>query len=182
MTSFSLKGQGFINNRNPGIEFFQKLVTKKFDPKLYLHRNRIYRPVVGAPRILRLWVWDSEVLQYQSPNQGKCYEARRYELDSSGKRIRKKQYFQTLEEARKWQMGDGPNTASYLSSIQGSERINESLEPKIQGPKLREVIEKWRAKKFPTLQDTTRISYEKILRLYLGDRRPIDLRDHSRKG
>ena len=78
------------------------MTTKsKFNPKLYQDKPRIYRPVPGAPRVLKLFIWDEVATEYQP----KGYEARRYETAADGSTSRKKKSFETLDEARHWQRG-----------------------------------------------------------------------------
>jgi integrase len=133
----------------------------KFNPKVYLGKDRIYRPFPGAPRISKVYVWDEKRKEYHSPEFGKSFLTRRYEPDSDGNLKRTIQYFYTLEEARRWQAGL-ENIPAPVTPASAQEK-NES-----DGPLFREIVEKWKIKKFPTLAASTRIAYEKIIRLYFG--------------
>lgn len=135
--------------------------TVKFNPKLYQGKPRIYRPVPGAPRVLRLHVWNPEALEYE-PNG---YEARRYETGADGTAIRRKKSFETLEEARFWQRGvESP----------GHEMAPSNLD---RGPLLAEVIHEWKRRKFPTIAASTQETYKKILDLYMGSLFGVPVRD-----
>ncbi len=72
-------------------------MTTKFNPKQYQGKPRIYRPVPGAPRVLRLYVWNQSVLEYEP----KGYEARRYETAANGTAIRKKKWVLSLDGAKR---------------------------------------------------------------------------------
>lgn len=135
----------------------------KFNPKHYQGKQRVFTRIPKSPNISRLWIWNEETKEYQPPQYGKAYAARKYFIGNDGNRVRSSQtFFTTLDEARAWQVSNVPTVP--LSTIQNLEETP----VKISGPTLGEVIEKWRKKKFPTLQETTRIAYEKIIRLYLG--------------
>lgn len=145
-------------------------MTKKFNVNHYQNKRRIYTPVVGTQNIFRLWVWNASVNKYQPPQKGKCYDARRSEIDIDGRRVTRKHYFETLEEARNWQAHC--NLENHVSS---SPPVTEV--PQLHGPRLFEVIDKWRRHKYPTLQETSRIAYEKIIRLYMGPLLQINVCD-----
>lgn len=127
-------------------------VTTKFNPKQYQDKARIYRPVVGAPRVLRLWVWDADRLEYTPPEQGKCYEARRYEM-RDGRRVRVKSYFDSLEAARAWQTGrdETPTHAPHQADT---------------GKRFSEIVEEWKKRAYSTLAVSTCVAYDKMLRLH----------------
>ena len=122
-------------------------MTVKFNPKQYQEKPRIYRPVPGAPRVLRLYVWNPTAQEYEP----KGYEARRYETAADGTATRKKKSFETLEEARHWQRGvESP----------GHEMAPANLD---RGPLFADVVREWKGRKFPTLAASTQETYEKIL-------------------
>lgn len=127
--------------------------VKKLNPKQYEGKNRIYRAVIGAPRISRLYVWNNDRKEYLLPISGKYYLAKKYEPDANGKPIRISEYFSTLEEARKWQ-------ASQETQIKADGVLTDL------GPVLGTLIEEWKTRIFPTLAESTRVAYEKIVNLY----------------
>lgn len=138
------------------------MTTKhKFNPKLYQDKPRIYRPVPGAPRVLKLYVWDEEALEYR-PNG---YEARRYETAADGATSRKKKSFETLEEARYWQRGvESPLHEMAPSNLD-------------RGPLFAQIVHEWKRRKFPTLASSTQETYEKILNLYMGSLYGVPVRE-----
>ncbi len=77
----------------------------KFNPKNYQEKDRVYRPVSGCVNIQRLWIWNKDEREYQSPERGKIYEVRRYELKPDGTKRRATKYCQSLDEGRSWQNG-----------------------------------------------------------------------------
>ena len=78
--------------------------------------------------------------------------------------------FPSLEEARRWQSGL-ENTPKPITPSSAQEQ-DESA-----GPLFREIIEKWKVKKFPSLAPSTQIAYEKIVRLYFGSLLNVRLYD-----
>src|SRR5207245_1643029 len=100
--------------------------TNKFNPKLHQEKPRVYRPVPGAPRVLRLYVWDTGSQEYQP----KGYEARRYEIATNGQPVRKKKSFDALDEARKWQMGVEPQTNASTANFD-------------LGPTFSDIVDEW---------------------------------------
>ena len=138
------------------------MTTKhKFNQKHYQDKPRIYRPVPGAPRVLRLFVWDEGALEYR-PNG---YEARRYETAADGATSRKKKSFETLEEARYWQRGvESPLHEMAPANLD-------------RGPLFAEVVQAWKRRKFPTIEASTQETYEKILRLYMQSLYGVPIRE-----
>lgn len=141
-------------------------MKKKFNPKEYQNKARIYCPVAGAVRIQRLWVWDSERSEYAPPERGKCFEARRWGANSEGKRTRCKQSFESLNEARDWQAFIKIDEPTKLSAEQQTIR---------KGPLFGEIVEIWQRRVFPTLAESTSVAYEKIIRLYMGSLLPLSI-------
>jgi integrase len=136
-------------------------MTAKFNPKQYQGKPRIYRPVPGAPRVLRLYVWNPAALEYEP----KGYEARRYETAADGTASRKKKSFETLEEARHWQRGvESP----------GHEMAPAKLD---RGPLFADIVREWKGRKFPTIAASTQETYEKILSLYMGSLFGVPVRE-----
>lgn len=128
-------------------------MTKKFDPKIYLGKDRTYSKVPHAPRISRYWIWNDHLKRYEPPTQGKGFLARKYE---KGKRL--SQFFDTLEEARNWQQGVAP-------CIQ---LLSEPMKQIDRGPEFTKIVNEWQKRVFPSLEVSTRVAYEKLVRLYLG--------------
>lgn len=125
-----------------------------FNPKNYQGKTRIYISVPRAPRISRLWEWDAGMAEYKP----KTYMAKRYDSDISGNRKRVVRFFDSVETARTWQVGgeESPLTT----------RPEKKKGP--HGPLFGEVVEEWKRRTFPRIAQSTRISYENLLRLYFG--------------
>lgn len=133
-------------------------MTKKFNPKNYLGKDRIFVSVPHAPRITRIWLWDAKHSEYRVPDNRKSYMARRWETDSRGDKKRCYRCSWTLEEARAWQGGDeidSPSAGSPAPATKG-------------GPIFRDIVEEWKRRCFPGIEVSTQISYTNLLRLYFG--------------
>lgn len=128
-------------------------MTKKFDPKVYQGKARVYSPVLNAPRVSKLWVWSAERACYEPPVNGSAFYARRYSEDGR----RKYGSFPTIELARKWQ--SGTETHSTPKSV--------GLLPS--GPTFSEIVTEWKRRRYPGLSESTRVAYDKIVNLYFGD-------------
>jgi hypothetical protein len=106
----------------------------KFNPKVFSGKARMYRPVLGAPRISKLYIWNTDRKEYLVPETGKPYMARRYEVSLKGGSSRTTQFFSTLDEARKWQMASSDSEKATATSA--------TLEKS--GPKLSDVVLTWK--------------------------------------
>lgn len=150
-------------------------MTKKFNPKEYQGKARIYRAVKGAPSVYRLYVWDAERAQYDAPVRGKIYEAYRKEIvDGKSKRV--KQCFERLEDAREWQT---LGTSSVRENEQGATPALPAAIDK--GPLFHEVIERWKLSRYPRLEETTRTSYDSKLKNHFASLFQVPIRDITRK-
>lgn len=144
-------------------------MTKKFNPNVYGGKDRIYTSIHKAPRISRLWVWDEIAQEYISPSHIKCYMAKRYDVGMNGKRRRVVQFFDNLEEARKWQVGRAAHKKS-----DGVLAIAVSCDD--DSPFFGEMIVEWKRRRYPQLALGTRNQYDKIIQLYFGSLLPLRLR------
>jgi len=146
-----------VNSKNLETEINKnnKSQNKKFNPKIYLGKDRVYRSVPGSSRVSKLHVWDSKRKEYLFSDSCKSYMARRYEPSLEGVLTRKTQFFGALEEARKWQAGVQENT-------------NSTADPSgvMTGPKLSDVVCIWKKRAFAPLAHSTQIQYEKLLSLH----------------
>jgi hypothetical protein len=127
-------------------------MKEKINLKIYQGKERLFIAVPQSPRISRLWIWDEKHKEYRVPENQKSYQARKWEVNSRGERKRTYRSFFTLEEARNWQ--------------QGVPKKEEAI--KKGGPLFREVISLWKKRTFPSIEASTQISYERLLRLYFG--------------
>ena len=78
--------------------------NKKFDPKKYLGKKRVFQSLSGYNMISRLWIWDEEKGKYSSPQRGKRYFARRYVFKGKRRFRSNPKSFHTIEEATLWQV------------------------------------------------------------------------------
>jgi hypothetical protein len=131
-------------------------MTKKFDPKLHQGKPRVYVPIARERNIMRLYVWDDRRKQYFPPETGKSFLARRWEI-VGGKKFRKSKYHDFLVEARLWQQ---------RLSAEGSD----------QGPTLSEVVDRFKAKVYPTIGDGTIVRYDSLLKLHFENLLPLPVR------
>jgi integrase len=129
---------------------------KKFNPKTYQGKNRIYPPVTGAPNVRRILVWDEARKEYRPPSRGKIYVARRYEVDVRGKRKRKSGYFESLEDARNWQSHNDDAASDSQQKLPSSQPAS--------GPTFQEIVIEWKKRKFPLLGKSSRIFYGGVSR------------------
>ena len=137
----------------------KKTMTKKFNPKTHLGKDRIFVSVPHAPRITRIWLWDSKHREYRVPEKQKSFMARRWEMNSRSEKKRSYRCFWTLEEARAWQGGE-ENSSKSPGSL---------AFPTIKhGPIFRDIVEEWKRRCFPGIEVSTQISYTNLLRLYFG--------------
>jgi integrase len=127
-------------------------MKEKLNLKIYQGKERLFIAVPQSPRISRLWIWDEKHKEYRVPENQKSYQARKWEVNSRGERKRTYRCFFTLEEARSWQ--------------QGVPKKEEAI--KKGGPLFREVVSLWKKRTFPSIEVSTQISYERLLRLYFG--------------
>ncbi|HET9241012.1 MAG TPA: tyrosine-type recombinase/integrase [Oligoflexus sp.] len=128
---------------------------KKFNPKVYQGKDRVYPPVPGAPNVRKILIWDENKKEYRPPERGKLYFARRYERDSFGRKNRRSEYFESLEHARDWLsfIDKNPQHVPAVSNATSG----------VQGPTFREVVEEWKVRKFPGLRQGTRVHYDQIV-------------------
>ena len=115
----------------------------KFNPKIHQGRDRIYLKVTGTSAIQRIYVWNG--IEYV----GSKFEARRY--DEMKNRLRRS--FDTLAEARNWQVG---------------KEVEVDTDPKNKGINFGTIVEEWQKRMFPTLNRSTCLHYEKMIRLYIS--------------
>ncbi len=125
-------------------------MTTKFNPKTYQGKDKLYVAIPSAPRISRVWIWGEGHREYRSPENQNPYMARRWE-DTGGKRKRTYRFFESLEAARTWQQG-----------------IEQAVvpEPTKSGPTFLEIIEEWKRRRFPAMEESTTVRYENMLGLY----------------
>lgn len=138
-SSFSIVRSGDVSGKEAFI-----MNKKKFDPRTFQGKNRVYSTV--GNNLQRLWIWDGS--RYEVPASGNPYYARR-------KRDDRYEYetFPSIVEAREWQSSSGSTNASVL------------VKP-LEGPTFKEIVEDHRRRKFPSLASSTRDQYDKLLRLY----------------
>jgi len=147
-------------------------MTTKFNPKTFLGKPRIYRPTPGTVNINRLWIWDADRGEYGTPERGKIYEARRYESNVTGGKVRVKRYFDTLDDARRWQAhlsDDTPDSPVVATAPTPDAPVN-------LGPTFAEVYERFCAKRVSKLSQGTRINYERYVRLHFQEVMPVPVR------
>lgn len=125
---------------------------KKFNNKLYQGKARLYSELKQYPRISKLWVWNEIKMSYEPPERGKAYLARKYSED----RKRLTAYFETLEEAKLWQ---STRSAPFITSAV-------VLPSTKDGTCFANVVTEWKKRKYPTLAESTRDQYDKLLELY----------------
>jgi integrase len=135
-------------------------MTRKFNPKQYQGKPRIYVAIPCETKISRLWIWDEKAKEYRVPPLGKCYLTNRYEEVPGEGRKRIFRFFEAIEDARSWQRGmeTGETPASVLDE-----------KPTRTGPLFKDVVEEWKRRSFPRLKLSTKISYENLLRLFFGE-------------
>lgn len=134
----------------------------KFNPNNYMGKDRIYQAITGYQRISRIYVWNKTKRQYENPPIGKNYLAARYEISEQGNRKRVYGHFESLENALAWQAGKEVGVPLVDHGIT-----------------FREVIEKWKKRKLSQKAISTKVAYEKIIRLYFGSllNKPMKLFD-----
>lgn len=118
----------------------------------YFRGARTSIEVKGYNGISRNVVWNIDKEKYESPKRGKLYLAHRYVAVGS-RRKREVKHFDTIEEARQWQV----NTQS---SVMSSRTTKENL-----SPSLGEVIELWK-NSWHSLAINTKLQYKKCLPFY----------------
>jgi integrase len=153
-------------------------MKRKFDPKKFQGKKRIYRPVPGATLIARVLVWDEEKKEYREPPRGNFYLARRVERPE-GKRKIVAQAFETIDAARDWQrrlvaddesaLAEASTLAAALVSQAESPCGNEPDKIVVGGPLFREVVEEWKHRTYSRLAKGTQLNYEKYLRLHFAE-------------
>ncbi len=124
---------------------------KKFNPKDYLGKSRIYRKTHNRNNISKLWIWNESSKEYQPPIRGKCIFARKT-LYENGKSHRLQMMFETIDEAVKWQSNSQPLG------------ITIDVTPNTKdGPSFNDALSSWLEKKFVTFEDSTKGRYKQLL-------------------
>ena len=95
-------------------------MSKKFNPKVF-QGDRIYRAISGNQGINKLWIWDSTTSEYQPPQRGNAYLAKK-RISINGNVQRHTQTFETLAAAQGW-MKD----VSLLNQLHITEKIKPGL-------------------------------------------------------
>lgn len=126
----------------------------KYNPKIYQEKERIYMKVPNTNAIQRMHHWNGS--EYVP---GK-YEARRY--DEMKKRI--KRAFDTLAEARNWQAGKNSQLSDESENVLADKGMNFGA-----------IIREWQMRVFPTLNESTCLHYEKMIRLYIERLAPFGI-------
>lgn len=127
-------------------------MTRRFDPKQFSGKPRVYVPVAGAEGVLRLYSWDEVRKEYRPPAGAKSYLARRWEIEGC-RRLRRSKYFDSLADARAWRarLSGRPESPNDVS-----------------GPGFSDVVTEWKGRRYPSMAATTQVAYDKLLRLYFG--------------
>lgn len=126
--------------------------TKKFNPKLYKGKSRVYHLVSGHRNLHRVFIWDKVKGSYQEPLNGKRYLARRYEKNSNGGHSRVNRYFKTLQEAVLWQ--------SFREEVEAEKRLSDS-----KGYRFKDLVKDFQKHRFPILGHSTRVNYKHAQKL-----------------
>lgn len=157
---------------------------QKFNPKVYQGKDRVYRPTPGCVNIQRLWIWNADEKEYQSPERGKIYEVRRYEMTSEGNKRRVTKYCQTLEEARGWQNGtdEGEPQGKLKTPVVIPAGIPmvapaQTVPATNRGPTFGEVYEAFLRRKVTTLAKGTQINYARYVRLHFQNVLLVPIRE-----
>jgi site-specific recombinase XerC len=132
-------------------------MSKKFNPKEYRGRDRVYTRV--GVNLTRLWVWTG--LEYAPPDRGNVFYARK-------KRRGKYEYqsFENIPEARTWLNGEQEPEAKATE-----EHLTES------GETFGDVVAEFKKRKYPLLALGTRDQYEKLLGLYFAPLLSVSMAD-----
>lgn len=172
----------------------------KFNPKNYQEKDRVYRPVPGCVNIQRLWIWNKDEREYQSPERGKIYEVRRYELKPDGTKRRVTKYCQILDEGRSWQNGtdegeppsrlkplvpmslpppaSAPIPAATIeptpTPVASATEVTSAKDP---GPTFGAIYEAFLHRKVASLSKGTQINYARYVRLHFQKVLPVPIRD-----
>jgi integrase len=151
-----------------GVKFSKRVfIRSKFRGK-----ERIYVRVDGVVNVSQLWVWDAKRKRYCTPKFGRKFEARRYEVDGFGGRHRKKQYFETLDNALEWlgiSSSKAPvaaGSAVELISLEGRGTCPAKRPRSKSVPTFAGVVESFREYAYPMRSRSTCLQYEKMLKLH----------------
>jgi integrase len=137
-------------------------MKKKFNPKEYRGKKRVFVSVTGYKGISKLWSWSAESVQYEPPARGKAYEARR-SYKALGKTVVEKGLFESLQAARDWQL----------------DRTVAAVAKPNKAPTFSEVVERFKSVKYVSLQQSSRDLYDRLLRLHFQDLMPIKISDFT---
>lgn len=128
---------------------------KKFNPKEYKNKKRVYQSLGRQyPRISKLWIWNEEKREYEPPQIGRPYLARKYLSGMGEKRKRISQFFASVSEAQKWQV------ESTIGVYEDSSRATASR------ISFNEFLKKWWVYKKSDVRDSTVHQYQKLLRCF----------------
>ena len=140
-------------------------MNKKFNPKEYRNKERVFTPVSGQRGISKLWRWNKEKLCYEVTP--KCaYQARKSVL-KFGLPQRITRFFETLDEARNWQI-------TLESSI--SQRNDPLASSRLT---FGDVVSDWKLKSLSSRAKTTQAQYQKLLSHYFEPLMPVRMSDFT---
>ncbi len=94
--------------------------------------------------------------------------AKRYEPQIGGRLKRVVQFFEKLDDARKWQSWINEEKDQLSVQVNSSARSENTGAQTSSGPLFKAVVQEWKKRIFPTLAESTQWQYEKIVRLYFG--------------
>lgn len=147
----------------------------KFNPKVFLGKDRVRISVPGAPNIYRVLFWNDERKIYEPPERGKAFFACRWEVDSFNRKQRKTCSFDSLQQARDWVHGcnaplEAPS-APQVPFVSSAKVPFSSQPPQPQkedvGPLFRTVVEEFRQQRYPSYAEGTRTNYDQVFKLHL---------------
>lgn len=155
--------------------------SKRFNPKVYQKKLRIWRKIPATVHLFRVLEWDPRYCEYRNPPRGLQYLARRREV-VDGRRKLASMMFETLEESRAWQARDPRmGTAAHQNqSLAARVEMRVPAQPAVEGakgPLFGEVVEEWKRRVYPRLAVGTRNNYERYLRLHFQEVMSVAIRD-----
>ncbi|MEK6774970.1 MAG: hypothetical protein AABY64_13595 [Bdellovibrionota bacterium] len=138
----------------------------KFNYKTFQNKDRVYTEIRSLKGISKLWIWNDDVKEYQPPKKGKIYQTRKRVL-KFGKTQRITKFFETLEQARQWQI-----EADNCSPV---------YEKQIIDVKFKDILANWQTRILPKLKENTQVGYQKIIIKYFVPLLNVEMKDFNSK-
>jgi integrase len=138
------------------------MTKKKFNPKVFQEKLRVFQPVSSFRGISKQWNWNATKNCYEVTAKSP-FQVRKTVL-KFGLPQRLTRFFETGDEARIWQIKQESETCSTADSFKLKSKIT-----------FNELVEDFKLKSLPSRAKTTQAQYEKMLSRYFDPLLPVEI-------